>query len=175
MVTVIIWIVGAYLIVWAAYALAVLLKVFGSTILLVVLLILAGAVVFGQEVPEAVVSWDIQFFQAGVNPDTGTPIQTSNFLKSASSCNQPDNPPFTATVVNPARIVLDDPDNLGRDCVLANSSGVLMSVPLGSGLFAVAKARGVSLVSTRSAASNPFNRAIVPIAPAVPAGLKVIQ
>jgi hypothetical protein len=144
-------------------------------LLLVLLFISVSSVVSAQTVPEVVVSWDVSFWSAGVNPDTGSPISTSNFTKAGAQCNQPLVPAPTLPVVNPTKISLDDPDVAGRSCILGptTSSGVLMALPLGNGIFATVIGRGATLQSARSAVSNPFNRAIVPAPPIVPTSLRV--
>lgn len=134
-----------------------------------------AALASAQVVPEQTLSWDVEFWAAGVNPATGSPIQAANILKSASTCNLTPVPVPTGVVLNPTKIYVDDPDNAGRSCQLAptTSAGLLMSVPLGSNHFATARARGATLVSARSAASNPFSRAIVPAPPPVPTAVAV--
>ena len=124
---------------------------------------------------EPVVSWEIRVFLAGVNPDTGAPVQTATFAKATSACNQPKVTLPIGPIVNPARIIVDDPDLPLRDCVLGpNAGGTLTSLPFGVAHVATAVARGATLASPRSAASNPFDRvAPAPLPPSVPTGLRV--
>lgn len=137
-------------------------------------LTLIAAPAFAQTVPETLVSWDVEFFANGVNTATGSPIQATNFLLSAAACNQT----FTAipagTLLNPTGIQVTDPVNAGKACTLANASTVLMSVPIGIGYKATAKARGATTVSARSAASNPFDRAVVLVPPSVPVEIRIL-
>lgn len=136
-----------------------------------------AAVASAQTAPEETLSWDIEFWSAGVNPATGTPIQSANILKSASTCDlvpTPENSP-TGLVTNPTRIFVQDPERPLRRCQLAptTSSGLLMSLPAQAGMFATALGRGATLTaSARSAASNPFNRLVV-TAPPVTTGVAV--
>ena len=145
------------------------------SIWLVLLSLWLLAVPSAAQTPEAVVSWDVEFFLAGVNPATGSPIQTANFTKAASACNQAKVSVPGGTLVNPGRIVLDDPDVANRDCVLGPNAAVTIgSLPFGVAHFATSRTRGVTTVSDRSAASNPFSRVSVPLPPAVPTGLRVV-
>lgn len=135
-----------------------------------------ASVASAQVVPEAVVSWDVEFYVAGVAPGVGSPISTSNFAKSTATCGVPTVGLPGGTIVSPTKIRVDDPLNVGLDCILGptTSAGLLLALPLGNGIFGVAIARGATLVSARSAASNPFNRAIVPAPPIVPTNLRVL-
>lgn len=138
-------------------------------------LLLLATPAAAQSVPETVLSWDLKFFSAGVNPATGAPLLSANITVAASTC---DLAPITVPpgpIVNPTRIFIDDPALPGRVCQLAptTSAGLLLSVPLGVGIVATAEARGATQVSPRSAASAPFTRAIVPVAPAVPTNLRI--
>ena len=128
-----------------------------------------------QTVQEAVVSWDVEFFAQGVNTATGSPIQAAtNFLLSTAACNQAFFAIPPASVLNPTVMQVSDPVNVGRACTLSNASAILMGVPIGAGYTATAKARGATTVSARSAASNPFDRAVVLVPPPVPAAVRVL-
>lgn len=152
-------------------------RVFGKAKNSLILLLLFALPAAAQT--EAVVSWDVRIFLSGVNPDTGMPVQVTTYLKSTSRCNQAKVPSPGDPVVNPTRIVLDDPDTLpvaSRDCILGpNASGNLSALPFGFAYVAVAVANGATLTSTRSAASNPFARAQVPTAPQPVTGLRVVS
>jgi hypothetical protein len=97
-----------------------------------------------------------------------------NFLRSAASCGQARVNPVLP-VINPTSIHLEDPANATLDCTLAATSGVLVGIPVGAGYVATAKARGATLTSARSAASNPFTRAVVPVAPIAPVPPRIIR
>ena len=128
------------------------------------------AVTASAQTPEAVVSWDVQFFQSGAT----APFQTQNFTKSGSLCGQVTVPAPTGTVSNPTSIRLTDPLNASTDCVLGpNASAVLTSIPFGVGYTAKAVAHGATLVSPTSAASNAFSRVNVPTPPAAPANIRI--
>lgn len=144
-------------------------------LMLSIALILFAAPSFAQTVPEALVSWDVEFFAQGVNPATGSPIQAAtNFLLSAASCNQTFVVIPPGSVLNPTVIQIADTANVGKACTLSNASTMLMSVPVGIGYKATAKARGATLASARSAASNPFDRAVVVVPPPVPAEIRIL-
>jgi hypothetical protein len=142
---------------------------------LALFLVLMPGILQAQDVPEAVVSWDVEFFAAGVNPATGSPISPAvNFLRSAAACGQARVSPVLP-VVNPTAIRLEDPANAALDCALAASAGVLVGIPVGAGYVATAKAHGATLASVRSAASNPFSRAVIVVPPLVPAPPRIVR
>lgn len=149
-----------------------------TRIILALGVLLIASLASAQVAPEPTVSWDIEFWSAGVNTATGTPITSVNILVSASTCDlapTPANTP-TGTIVNPTRIYVDDPARPGRRCQMAptTSSGLLMSLPAQAGMFATALGRGATLTaSARSAASNPFSRLVV-APPPVATGVGVV-
>lgn len=140
---------------------------------LLIAFLMIAAHLEAQTTPEAVVSWDIEIYAAGAIPGTNTPVSIMNFTKATATCNLTPiaNP---GTVSNPTKIFLGDPINAGKDCQVGptTSDGFLMSLPAQAGMFAIAIAKGATLSSARSAASNPFNR-VITIAPVVPANLRV--
>jgi hypothetical protein len=140
-----------------------------------VLLILSAVTVSAQQVPETIVSWDLEVFASGVNTATGSPIYGPlNFLRSTSTCGQA-KVTVPSIVINPSIISVDDPADTTKACHLGpNSAGVLISAPLGTGLRATLRAKGATLSSPRSAASNPFDRSVVPVAPVVPTGVALL-
>lgn len=144
--------------------------------LLLGLLLPSSSIVYAQDQPEAVASWTVSFWAAGVNPDTGAPIiSPATYLRSTSQCGQPA-VPVPGLVTNPDRIRLADPDNNTLDCQLGpNTQQALFSLPLGTGYTATATANGATTSSTRSAQSNPFARAVIVVAPSVPVGVKVLR
>ena len=130
--------------------------------------------VAAQTTPEAVVSWDVDIYAAGATPGTSAPVSTMNFAKASAVCNLA---PLASpgSVTNPTKLLVGDPVTSGRDCQLGptTSDGFLSSLPAQPNMFATAIARGATLTSARSAASNPFNR-VVTVAPLVPTSLRVV-
>lgn len=132
---------------------------------------LLGAGIASAQTPEAVVSWDIEFWSLGVTPGSGSSINgIQSFPKSGATCDLSPTIAPVLPVVNPTEISLEDPNIPGRDCILGftQSSGVLAALPLGVGITATARARGATLISSRSAASNPFSRVTTTVAPTTP-------
>jgi hypothetical protein len=136
-------------------------------------LVLIAAAAQAQIAPEPVVSRDVAYFNAGVDPAAGgQPVQPpNNYPASAAVCGQAKVNP--GTVTNPTEIRFDDPADATRDCVVPASTagGDLASIPFGTGYRAAARARGANTVSVWSALSNPFDIARVP--PATPTGVRV--
>lgn len=145
-------------------------------LLLAALVVMAFPAICGaQDVPEQVLGWDVEFFAAGVNTQTGSPmLGPINFLKAQAQCGQPKQPVPSGSVLNPTAMAVQDPNDPTKDCVLGpNVAGVLLSVPIGTNYLATLRAKGATQTSARSAPSNPFDRALVPVAPPVPSGVKV--
>ena len=137
--------------------------------------ILVGTSAYAQVAPEPLVSREVGYFNAGVDPNTGAPIQAPNlYLSSQAVCNLT-KVSVTGTVVNPTKIRFDDPADTTRDCEIPTnvSGGHLASIPFGTGYRAAARSRGANTVSVWSAVSNPFD--IVRVAPAVPTGVRIVQ
>lgn len=135
-----------------------------------------GSMAQAQTVTEPVVSWDVEFWSLGVTPGSGSSINgIQSFAKTGATCDLPPTPAPVLPVVNPTEISLEDPNLPGRDCILGftQSSGVLAALPLGVGITATARARGATLISPRSAASNPFSRVTVVAAPTTPSRVLV--
>lgn len=139
---------------------------------LVLALVLCGlsTVAFAQT--GAVASAQVQYFSPGVDPATGAPVQTTTFVVTAATCNQAPVTVPNGTAMNPKRVVWDDAANAGKVCIV-DQAATLVSLPIVSGAYVATMTttddRG--LVSPRSAASNPFTRALAPTAPK---GVKVV-
>lgn len=143
--------------------------------ILLTLVVLKPAFGLAQDQPEAVVSWDVEFWQVGVDPNIGQPVSVMNFSRGSASCGQVKVAAPAGTVSNPTAIRVDDPAGVAHDCVLGpDASGVLIGLPVGS-YFATARARGATLLSPRSANSNPFSRAPVVAPPPAPTGLRLTR
>ena len=141
------------------------------------------ATTVSAQTPEVPVSLDVLWCAAGTVPATCTPVQTNplNFTMASGSCGlgklpSPAAPIDVAAVV---KIRVDNPANPATDCEwnLAPSA-TIYSVPIGN-YFAVAQYRGATLVSARSAASNPFTKPAPiplpsPVPPVPPAGLRLM-
>jgi len=130
-----------------------------------------------QTAPEVTLSWDWEFWAAGVVPGVGQPLNgIQNFTKAASLCDMPVAIVPTIPIVNPTRLQLSDPDLVTRDCIMpaVTAAGTLAALPLGNGVTGTARARGATLISLRSAASNPFSRAVLVVAPGTPARVVVL-
>ncbi len=143
-----------------------------GVLVLFALLVVTG--VASAQVPESIVSRDIGYFQAGVDPATGgVPFQTNNYTVAQTICGQPRVATPSGTVINPSEVRFDDPANPSLQCVIP--SGVagahLQSIPVGTGYRAAARSKGATLTSSWSALSNPF--AIQPVAPVTPNGVVV--
>jgi hypothetical protein len=137
----------------------------------VALLALASPV-FAQTAPEPTLSWDLEFWAAGVVPGVGAPLNgIQNFTVASSLCDMPMAVVPTVTIVNPTQINVADPlFPTTRDCILNSitAAGTLLALPLGAGITGTARARGATLISLRSAASNPFSHAVLVVAPTIP-------
>lgn len=137
-------------------------------------MLMIAAAAQAQVAPEPLVSRDVGYFAAGVDPASGgSPIQApNNYPASAATCGQA-KVAVSGTVTNPTTLRFDDPSDVSRDCVVPASTvgGALASVPFGTGYRAAARSRGANTVSAWSALSNPFDVARVP--PAVPTGVRV--
>lgn len=108
----------------------------------------------------ALVSYELQVFNPGVSPVTGTPVQTNTIPAASVTCNTT-KPTVPATVVNPSQAFWDDPTNAGKVC-LVNQGTFLASLvvpsPFGPYTATVTVTDDFGLTSARSAASNPFFR-----------------
>jgi hypothetical protein len=146
-----------------------------NAILIVVFVALASPVA-AQTAPEQTLSWDLEFWAAGVVPGIGLPLNgIQNFTVASSLCDMPLIVVPTGPLVNPTQLSVNDPNIIGRDCILnsVTASGTLLALPLGTGITGTARARGATLISLRSAASNPFNHAVLVVAPMTPSRVVV--
>lgn len=124
-------------------------------------------------VKETVVGWDLEVFSKGAIPETQPPIAMASFEKATALCNLAPLPPPTGTVINPTTARLADPVIAGRECELAAQS-FFTGVPLGTGYFTTAKARGMNgTTSLRSVISNAFDR-VAQVTPPPTPGAPVI-
>lgn len=114
---------------------------------------------------QTLVSYQLQVYQPGVNPATGTPFQTDSIPASAVVCNQAPVTVPSGTVFNPRTVAFNDPSNAGRACVVDRSAFLLgLPIPSGSGAYVATMTvtDDRAMTSARSAASNPFSRANPP-------------
>lgn len=90
------------------------------------------------------------------------PVSTTTLAASGFACAQtPKIATPTTTVLNPTKLVFDDPSSPSTaDCVFVdNGSGPLLSIPFGATVYtAVVDVVNVAGTSADSAASNPFSR-----------------
>lgn len=136
-----------------------------------VIVFACGGTAYAQA--ESIVSRDVGFFAAGVDPAAGgQPIQApTNFPLSQTTCGQAKQT-VSGTVVNPSEVRFDDPADVTKDCVItAAAAGVIASIPFGVGYKAAARSRGATTVAAWSALSNPFDRAALP--PPTPTNVRV--
>lgn len=142
-------------------------------------LLALAAPALAQDAPETPVSWTAEFFAAGVNTQTGAPTTTFPFTLANVTCNLAVVALPPPPMINPTKIRFADPFTAGRECEVdpakSTVTTVLFAIPIGTGWTATLKAHGATLVSARSAASNPFNRAVIAAAPAVPAAVKMVR
>jgi hypothetical protein len=120
----------------------------------------------------------IDFFAVGVDPAVGKPIQTTTIPVAAWLCNQPLFPAPPPSVTNPTTIIWEDPAIVppaaARLCIV-NNNAILIGLPISAiQYFATGVYTNDFVLSgSRSAASNPFSRAVVATPPVVPTGLQV--
>ncbi len=136
---------------------------------LCVCLMLLIASVASAQVPEAVVSRDVAFWAAGVDPNllSSTPLTgITNVPNSQVTCNLAKATVPPGVLVNPTMIRFDDPADVTKDCQVNPSVAqpLLAAVPFGSGIRGSVRARGATTISVWTL-SNPFDRAAVPVAP----------
>lgn len=121
---------------------------------------------------QTIASYEVQFYQPGVDATTGAPFTTLTIPASSVTCNQAKSALPSTPIINPKKISWDDPANpTTRDCVV-DASTFLMALPVVSGSYTATMTAtdSVPLTSTRSAPSNPFGRSAPP---AARTGLKV--
>jgi hypothetical protein len=110
----------------------------------------------------AVASYTMEVWSAGVNPASGSPVTSTTFLVGTVTCNQAAIT-VPGTVINPTRLVWDDPAVAGKVCIATINSTVLTALPNGLGYFVTLRAVDTAgLVSARSTASNSFNQQVPP-------------
>lgn len=121
---------------------------------------------------ESIVSRDVGFFLAGVDPAAGgQPFQApTNYPLSGTTCGQA-KVSVIGTVTNPTDIRIDDPADNSKDCILTPSVAVLAAIPFGTGYRAASRSNGATKQSAWSTLSNPFDRASLP--PPTPTGVRV--
>lgn len=136
-------------------------------LVLLALLVLVPTMAFAQAVPT---SYDLQIFSPGVSPITGTPIQVSAIPLTAVTCNLAPPPPPVTPVIGVRFLYWDDIAIAGRSCRVDRFT-VFLALPLGTGYVTTLTASNAGGTSARSAASNPFNVALLP--PVAPTGLVV--
>ena len=144
-------------------------------------LFLAGCVLLmcalaaSAQTPEAIVSYDVGYFSAGIDPALGgAPIQAPNIYPASTAvCGLvPKTPAPVTSVTNPTRLLWDDPANTAADCRLTISSpALLISIPTGTGYRAALRARGATSVGDWSLLSNPFD--VAPVPPLIPRNVRV--
>lgn len=122
---------------------------------LVVALLLLAARAFAQDAPT---SYELRIYQGGT-----APVSTTTFLASAVTCGLAKVTVPTTTIVNPVRVIWEDPADPTKDCI-ADQSTYLLARPVGTytaSLVAVNEAGA----SAESARSNPFARSLPPDSP----------
>jgi len=128
--------------------------------------VVLAVVLSGRLEAQSLVSVTLDIFYIGAS----SPFMSTTFVYTSTACNQPA-PTTTGTVINPTRVIFDDPVNIGRFCVFAQPT-FLGAVPIpGSYTATVTVTDDLGRVSGRSAASPPFQR-LAPLA--APTGLKLI-
>ena len=75
---------------------------------------------------QTLATYQLQTYQPGVNPATGTPFQVDPIPASAFVCNQAPAGAPTGVVYNPRLVQIDDPVNAGRACVFDAEAGWLL-------------------------------------------------
>lgn len=127
------------------------------------LVFFASAALAHAQAPN-IVSYQEQTFAPGVDPTTGSPIQTNTYAASLATCNQAP-PVVPPTVTNPTRIFFDDAANAGKVCIVTLASALLPALPNGVGYVStLSQTDNLGQTSPRSAASNPFSRQAGPAA-----------
>lgn len=128
------------------------------------LLAIALVVVAAPALAQTPTAYDVQFYQPGVNPATGSPFQTDSSPASAWTCNQAMPPLPSSSAFIPKRIAIPDPANSGQACILDRTS-VFAALPIlatGTYVVTVTLTDDRGLTSPRSPASNPFPSARPP-------------
>lgn len=136
---------------------------------LTLLVLLASAAVAAQGA--TIASYELQVFQAGVDPVTGNPFSVTTIPATAVTCNLAASTAPTTTLTNPRFVVWDDPTNAGKECRVDRST-YLLGLPVGMNYRAALVALAGTAPeqrSVRSGPSSPFTLAAV--APAAPSGL----
>ncbi len=88
----------------------------------------------------AIVTVELRVFAPGVNPATGTPVQTTQAALSVATCNTVSTaPPAPVVVANPTSVEFDDPTNAGKVCRL-DRSAFFGGLPVAVGQFKAAAA-----------------------------------
>lgn len=140
----------------------------------VLLWLFAGIAPLWAQPPAPSLSFELQVYLAGVDPQTGAPMQISSIPLTAVTCDLAPTPIPSGTVTNPRFLVWDDQVIAGRQCRVDRSQ-FLLALPVGTGYRAtmtgIGDCGGVICTSVRSNTSNPFDRA--PAAPVAPAGVGV--
>lgn len=105
----------------------------------------------------AITTVTLQVFANGVDPATGTPVQSSSAAYSLVACNQakPALPAPGTIVVLPKTILWDDPVNVGKVCTL-DRAAFFGGLPIGTYRAAVTLTNDVNLTSPRGVAADPF-------------------
>ena len=114
---------------------------------------------------QTISDYTVRYYLTGA----AAPLQTQAFTASSVTCNLP--PPPPTSVINPTRLLWDDPANAGQVCQYVPGTGdVLLSFPAGAyeGTLAASNAGGVSGESARA----PFSRVNPPL---VPVGFRVVR
>jgi len=96
------------------------------------------------------------------NQGAPSPFTSNSFTITPASCNQN---PVSAATYNPTRLQFDDVTNVGKVCIF-DQGPFLLALPVipGNYTLTVTVTDDRGLTSPRSAASNPFGRALPPIA-----------
>lgn len=139
----------------------------------VCLLVVPFVTLSAQAATGAITTVTLQVFANGVDPATGTPIQSSTAAFSLVACNvaKPTLPAPGTVVVQPKTIIWDDPVNVGKACTL-DRSAFFGGLPVGTYRAAVTLTNDVNLTSPRGVAADPFVGGAVTVPP-TPANVRL--